>query len=81
MGSIELEPVDIRDKLVFDPDCLCHVCGDDDTILCGAPSTGEVCGDYGGEAVCPACGRPTCPTCALLDQMDHELDRMLEGGT
>lgn len=58
---------------------LCHVCPfDSETPYCGAGGgTVGACDDYDGEAICPTCGRPTCPRCAQLCDLDDRLEDAL----
>lgn len=55
----------------------CHI--DDGTetrALCGAQDHLPItCADYNGEAICPTCGSPTCPQCAVLSDLE---DRLVE---
>lgn len=30
-------------------------------------------GTYAGEAICPGCGHPTCPRCAVLSDIEERL--------
>lgn len=53
----------------------CHVLLDDESAhMCGRPYFGEpLCPDFDGEAICPGCGLPTCPRCAVLDDLEDRL--------
>lgn len=55
----------------------CHVDdGSGARAMCGAnDDTWEECSaDYDGEALCPACGWPTCPRCAQLCGLEELLE-------
>jgi hypothetical protein len=55
---------------------LCHIVlyGGTGKCYCGYNSTEEEHGpEYGGEAICPSCGRPTCPRCAQMAQLEEVL--------
>lgn len=56
-------------------DHLCHIeSGDGRTYYCGRGAVGETtCKTYDGEAVCPSCGLPTCPTCAVMSSLNERL--------
>jgi hypothetical protein len=56
-------------------DEFCHILsGDLRTFYCGRPHSGPArCKIYQGEALCPSCGKPTCPTCAVMSGLDEQL--------
>lgn len=44
------------------------------TTYCGkALNDPGTCQLYRGEALCPTCGRPTCPTCAVMSSLNERL--------
>ena len=56
----------------------CHIDdGSGEHAYCLDPSAdGEITCDsfYEGAAICPTCGRPTCPRCAQLSALEDEMD-------
>jgi len=81
MESVEVEQGVGIDEGAIDPpekDSFCHIeSGDGRTHYCGKPMSGETtCKMYQGEAICPTCGLPTCPTCAVMSSL---ADRLIEG--
>lgn len=66
-----------RDREDIPPagDKFCHIeSGDGRTYYCGRRATGETtCQMYDGEAVCPTCGLPTCPQCAVMSSLNERL--------
>lgn len=58
----------------------CHIGTDDETgWLCGGYGTGSTpllltCSEYNDEAICPDCGKPTCPRCAQLEALQTNLE-------
>lgn len=58
-------------------DELCHIVDSNDRSYCGYVIYEPPHGEFGGEAVCPVCGRPTCPRCAQLYSLDDALEDML----
>lgn len=73
----------VEELVVRVPDWLadmefCHVGDEGEPALCGHDDgigNSNTCGDeYEGEAICPTCGRPTCPRCAQLSDLEGRLD-------
>lgn len=56
----------------------CHIVdGSKEKAYCGRTQLGELtCKPYNGEAICPTCGLPTCPTCAVMCSLDERLDEV-----
>jgi hypothetical protein len=59
---------------------LCHIVANDEPqtfcgLDCGDGNGGGLtpCGYYEGQAICPGCGRPTCPRCAQLASLADRL--------
>ncbi len=74
------EPTIISDVTTDDDippagDEFCHIeSGDGRTYYCGQRARGETtCQMYNGEAVCPTCGLPTCPQCAVMSSLNERL--------
>jgi hypothetical protein len=70
---------DLRDLAEQDPpspDEFCHIVdASGTTYYCGKPhKRGVTCKKYEGEAICPTCGRPTCPTCAVRSDLAVRLE-------
>lgn len=64
------------DVVLDEDDGYCHIVDADGlTYYCGKPRVGEVaCKTYEGEAICPTCGLPTCPTCAVRSDLAVRLE-------
>lgn len=61
----------------------CHVTPwDSDEVYCGDERVSQndtwCPGEYNGEAICDACGRPTCPRCAQLSALDDAISDAAE---
>lgn len=54
----------------------CHIVdGSGEKAYCGRIQLGELtCASYKGEAICPSCGLPTCPTCAVMSSLNERLE-------
>jgi hypothetical protein len=57
-------------------DEFCHIRDQSLTrFYCGRPVRGPMnCKVYEGEAICPSCGKPTCPTCAVQSSLNARLE-------
>lgn len=60
-------------------DGFCHI--DDGSKLrsyCGKAmpigADGFPCKPFAGEAICPSCGRPNCPTCVVMCDLNDRLE-------
>lgn len=64
--------------LLMDAIELCHIDdGSDVRALCGfVDGWAPPCPEYDGEAICPRCGRPTCPRCAQRAALAEQLIRV-----
>lgn len=63
--------------VTFRADELCHVTPRGEEIAYCGYDTSHLegwCADYGGEAICPSCGYPTCPRCAQLSALADSLE-------
>jgi hypothetical protein len=58
-----------------DADRYCHIEYTNGKTYCGylPAKTGPTCALYDGEAICPSCGLPTCPTCAVQSDLNARL--------
>ena len=56
----------------------CHIVdGSGEKAYCGRKQVGATtCRYYNGEAICPSCGLPTCPDCAVMASLNERLDEM-----
>lgn len=56
----------------------CHIVdGSGEKAYCGRTQLGDLtCKPYAGEAICPSCGLPTCPTCAIRQSLSERLEEM-----
>ncbi len=54
----------------------CHIVdGSGEKAYCGRLQLGNLtCKPYNGEAICPSCGLPTCPTCAVMSSLNERLE-------
>lgn len=54
----------------------CHIVDDSgQKAFCGRKQVGDLtCKPYNGEAICPSCGLPTCPTCAVRQSLSERLE-------
>ena len=73
-GDIDVKltrrPPDVGDEF-------CHIV--DQSLrryYCGRPchDRGMKCKVYEGEAICPSCGKPTCPICATQSSLNARLE-------
>lgn len=63
--------IQLRDE----DDEFCHIIDQAGKFYCGRKRTGPLtCDIYRGEAICPSCGRPTCPTCAVQSDLNARLE-------
>jgi hypothetical protein len=77
--SIEQTPRVAPSKPSLDDMEFCHICVDETLVevYCGdegAKGTAPCQGAYEGEAICPSCGHPTCPRCAVLSDLEDRLE-------
>lgn len=56
----------------------CHIVDDSGLVAyCGVKQVGDLtCRPYNGEAICPSCGLPTCPDCAVMQSLSDRLEGM-----
>jgi hypothetical protein len=56
-------------------DGFCHILDPSEMQnYCGKRSLeGATCPPYGGEAICPGCGRANCPTCTTMADLNARL--------
>ena len=79
LGGADLKTpdIDIIDEHGLPPteDKFCHIeIGDARTAYCGKVLGGPgTCKIFDGEAICPTCGRPTCPSCAVMSDLNERL--------
>lgn len=70
----------IEERIAAPPeDKFCHILDAEDNPYCGFSGVrnGEVsCAPYNGEALCPTCGHPTCPSCAVMSSLNDRLEDM-----
>jgi hypothetical protein len=76
--GIELDIISDADTIDKPPpsvDEFCHIeSGDGRTAYCGHVLPGQnTCQLYNGEALCPSCGLATCPTCAVMSNLNERL--------
>lgn len=59
-------------------DGLCHIVPHDAPpsapAYCGYTTNDIHPGEYDGAAICPQCGLPTCPKCAMLCDLEDRLE-------
>lgn len=59
---------------ILDPTGASNYCG-----YVGPELLNVTCAPYNGEAICPSCGRPNCPTCTVMASLNERLvDESLE---
>lgn len=79
MTDVQIEEVtdETTDDVVLPPKQeFCHI--DDGSgirFYCGQLNEdgGHTCPNYNGEAICPGCGLATCPTCAVMADLNDRL--------
>ena len=78
MSEVELGElvIDEKEDVTTSGDGFCHIDdGSDLRTYCGRPEAeGITCAPYNGEAICPSCGLPTCPTCAVMASLNDRLE-------
>lgn len=79
MSDLQIEEVieATPDVTVPEKDSFCHIDdGSDIRFFCGKLNEGGryLCKPYMGEAICPSCGNPTCPACAVMADLDERLE-------
>lgn len=74
----ELLPEVREEKEPTTVDSFCHIVdGSGEKAYCGYIDTGPLtCKPYNGEAICPSCGLPTCPTCAVMASLNERLEEL-----
>lgn len=71
----EVGIADVGDTTGLNDDGFCHIVDESGLRThCGQRSDESItCKPYNGEAVCPSCGLPTCPTCAVRTDLNNRL--------
>lgn len=78
MSQLETTTNTERETAPPKDDGFCHI--DDGSAIhyyCGGsnPTPGQfTCPPYKGEAICPGCGRPTCPQCAVMADLANRIE-------
>jgi hypothetical protein len=72
--EIAIDVGDAKETAPADSERYCHIEYDNGKTYCGyRPTEPTTCPWYGGEAICPSCGLPTCPTCAVQSSLNERL--------
>lgn len=81
MSDLQVETEEVTEVTLEDfapeEDGFCHIDdGSDIRFFCGKLNEHGryTCKPYNGEAICPSCGKPTCPTCAVRGELDERLE-------
>lgn len=75
LGEVVLPDVREEEETTDDGQ-YCHIVDASmERAFCGKKQVGDVtCKPYNGEAICPSCGLPTCPTCAVRHSLSERLE-------
>lgn len=79
MSSLGAPLPEVREEAVIettDDGQYCHIVeSTGEKAYCGRTQLGDLtCKPYNGEAICPSCGLPTCPSCAVMASLNERLE-------